>query len=437
MAQRHTARCYSNPTADPRMPMISTPLRLSASQARLLHLAAQRLLAKPRRRARAADVVAAVAHMRLLQIDTIHVVARSPYLVLFSRLGRYEPAWLDRALADGAIVECWAHEACFAPVADWPLHRRHQVERTHWAQKHAGRMHENHRVELDGLLARVRELGAVKASDFERRDGAASGGWWGWKAEKRWLEALFARGELMITRRENFHRVYDVPERVLAKPIAQAALAGADMQPDEAAMRRRFVIEAVEALGLTQARWIADYFRLGRRIKDAELDAYVDAGELDRVDVDGWDAPGYVAAANRALAAEAAAGRLRASHSALLSPFDPVVWDRERASAMFGFDYRIECYTPAPKRTYGYFVLPVLQRGRLVGRLDAKAHRAEGTFEVKALFLEPGVRESEALARDVAAAIRACAEWHGTSVVALGHCEPRGFLKVLRAALRG
>ncbi len=408
-----------------------TDIRLSAHQARLVHLAAQGLLARPRRRARKNDVLAAIERMRMLQIDTIHVVARSPYFVLFSRLGTYSPRWLDELLESGAIFECWAHEACFAPAADFPLHKRHALERLgHWAMKSALRMRREQAPAMEALLARIRASGAVKTADFEGGE-KKKGGWWGWKDEKRWLEALFALGELMIARRENFQRVYDLGERVLAK-MGQDSGAVASLET----MQRVFAIGAVRALGVTQARWIADYFRSGRRLKDADLDAYVDSGDLLRIAVDGWDAPAYLHAGHRDICVAAARGRLRATHTTLLSPFDPVVWDRERASALFDFDYRLECYTPAPKRVYGYYVLPILHRGRLVGRLDAKAHRADGLFEVKALFLEDGVEPSEALADSIARAIRNCAQWHATPEVRVVRCTPRSFNRPLQQALR-
>lgn len=414
---------------------MTTPVRLGAHQARLLHLAAQGLLARPHRRARKADVLAAIARMRVLQIDTINVVARSPYLVLFSRLGPYRREWLEEWLAEGAIFECWAHEASFAPTADYALHRRHGEGRDgHWSMKHARRMRREHAEGMERLLAHVRDRGAVKAADFERQDGAGGGGWWGWKNEKRWLEALFALGELMIARRENFQRVYDLGERVRAAALANGH-ASARAEVSEAQMRREFVLGAVRALGVTQARWINDYFRSGRKLKDAELDAFVEAGELLRVEVEGWKHPAYVHPDHGEALASAAAGRLRATRTTLLSPFDPVVWDRERAAAMFGFDYRIECYVPAPKRKYGYYVLPVLHRGRLVGRLDAKAHRADGVFEVKAFYLEPGVDADAALAAAVAGAIGECADWHATPRVELGRCEPKAFRRVLCEAL--
>ena len=413
---------------------MTSAIRLSAQGARLVHLSAQGLLAQPRRRARKADVLDAIRRMRMLQIDTINVVARSPYLVLFSRIGAYQQAWLDQLLEQGALFECWAHEACFAPAEEYALHRRHALDRLgHWAMKHALRMRREHAGEMDALLARVRARGPVKAVDFERSERVA-GGWWGWKVEKRWLEALFALGELLIAKRENFQRVYDLSERVLERIAAQSSHDPADL-PSSTAMQREFVLGAVRALGITQARWIADYFRSGRRVKDAELDAFVDSGELLRVEVEGWKAAAYVHADNRELCLAGASGRLRATRSTLLSPFDPVVWDRERAATMFDFDYRLECYVPAPKRQWGYYVLPILHRGRMVGRLDAKAHRAEGMFEVKALYLEDGVEVSEALADAVALAIKRCAEWHETPEVAIGRCAPGKFKLPLKQAL--
>lgn len=373
--------------------------------------------------------------MRVLQIDTIHVVARSPYLVLFSRLGAYKSQWLDELLAEGALFECWAHEACFAPIADFALHRehaRHDARLKHWAMRIAERARSEHADGVMRLLAHVREGGPVKSSDFERSDG--SGGWWGWKNEKRWLEALFALGELLIARRENFQRVYDLAERVLAN--ARERHRFDEAVPTTTDVRRAFELGAVRALGMTQARWINDYFRSGGKLKDAALDGYVDSGELLRVEVDGWDKPGYVHADHAGLLASACAGRLRATYTTLLSPFDPVVWDRERAAAMFGFDYRIECYTPAPKRRYGYYVLPILHRGRLVGRCDAKAHRADGVFEIKALFLQDGIVPDEALATALARAMSRCAEWHATPRVTISRCDPKAFRRLLQDALK-
>lgn len=377
-----------------------------------------------------ADVAATVQRMALLQIDTIHVVSRSPYLVLHSRLGNYPRQWLEDTLAAGHVFETWAHEACFAPVDDLHAHRAYNRHaRRHWGLANAEKNHVTHRPHMDKLLEHIRMNGPVKSSDFERVDGKG-GAWWGWKDEKRWLEALFALGELMIARRENFHRVYDLTERVAPQCVQPCDV------PEVSALQTLWIEKAVTALGVTQARWINDYFRTKPRIKDADLDALVDAGTLLRVVVQGWDAPGYVHASHSALLKKARAGKLDATHTALLSPFDPVVWDRERASTLFGFDYRLECYTPEDKRVYGYFVLPILCRGELIGRLDAKAHRAEGVLEIKALYAQPGLRWTDAQVMDVARAIADSAAWHDTPKVRIATTQPAGLAARLRLALR-
>jgi uncharacterized protein len=410
--------------------LFSMTSTLSLAQARNLHLAAQGLLQPPTRVAKRADVAACIQRMALLQIDTIHVVARSPYLVLHSRLGDYPREWLEATLASGAVFETWAHEACFAPMDDLHLHRAYNRHtRRHWGLANGEKTAAAQRPHLDKLLAHVRANGPVKSSDFERTEGKG-GAWWGWKDEKRWLEALFALGELMVARRENFHRVYDLSERVAPQLLQPKA------EPSEAALNTQLVEKAVAALGITQARWVNDYFRTKPRLKDADLDALVDAGTVLRVAVQGWDAPGYVHACNAALLKKASAGKLQATHTALLSPFDPVVWDRERGSAFFDFDYRLECYTPEAKRVYGYFVLPILCRGELIGRLDAKAHRAEGVFEVRALHAQPGVVWTEEQLADVAQAIQRSADWHGTPQVRIVRTHPAKLAPALRRALK-
>jgi uncharacterized protein YcaQ len=406
---------------------------LSITQARALHLAAQGLLTPPKRQASRAALLRCIERMALLQIDTLHVVNRSPYLVLFARLGHYPPVWLDQALAQGQLFETWAHEACFAPSDDLLLHRAYnRSARRHWGLSNAARCHSEQRPHLDKLLAHIRNNGPVKSSDFKRSDTRASA-WWGWKDEKLWLEALFASGELMVARRENFHRVYDLSERVA--PQLLDAQISQDFSPEQ--LRLAWIEKAVAALGITQARWVNDYFRTKPRLRDAELQPLVDAGTLLRVAVDGWDAPAYVHHSHKALLAKVRAGKLQATHTALLSPFDPLVWDRERAATLFDFDYRLECYTPEPKRVYGYFVLPILCCGELIGRLDAKAHRADGVLEVKALYVQPDRTWSDVQIAAVACAIVDFAAWHGTPSVRFTQSQSATLVKRLRAALKG
>lgn len=407
---------------------------LTLTQARNLQLAAQGLLMAPARVATPLALRRCIERMQLLQIDTIQVVARSPYLVLFSRLGDYPAQWLDQALAEGHLFEAWAHEACFVPMSDLALHRSYnQRARQHWGLARGDQSHTQQRAKLEMLLAHIQANGAVKSSDFKRSAGEG-GGWWSWKDEKLWLEALFAKGELMVARRENFQRVYDLAQRVCpALPTLEL--------PSVEEVHQCFIEKSILALGITQARWVHDYFRLKPRLKDADLEPLVDAGRVQRVRVPDWSAPGYVHTAHAALLQKARNGQLTASHTALLSPFDPLLWDRERISVMFDFAYRIECYTPQAKRTYGYFVLPILHRGQLIGRLDAKAHRALGLFEVKALFLESGVQLNDESVQQVAQAIHRCAVWHATPKVEVVRTAPAALrarlCKALAAVVQG
>jgi uncharacterized protein len=404
-------------------------IRLTPRAAQLLHLAAQGLLRRGTRKARKADVTATIARMGLLQIDTINVVARSPYMVLFSRLGTYPQAWLDDALADGHLAETWAHEASFIPSEEFHYHRDYRLGRAgHWAQRMAERTHAEARVDMDALLERIRAEGPLRAADFER-ETPGSKGWWGWKPEKKWLEAWFALGQLMVLRRERFQRVYDLAERVTSRwPVPpQGAL-------EESAVRAWFIARSVRALGITRSRWIADYFRLKPRVTEAELEPLVSEGTLLRVDVEGWDEPAYVHADHAELLTKASLNVLRATRTALLSPFDPVVWDRARAQDLFGFEYTMESYTPGPRRQFGYYVLPILHRGRLIGRLDAKAHRNDGLFQVLGVWLEDGVAMTPALVEDVALAIVECAAWHGTPRVAIEATQPKGLRSQLKRA---
>jgi uncharacterized protein YcaQ len=382
---------------------------LTQAQSRSVMLAAQGLLHRPQRRASKRDVLQTIRRMSALQIDTIHVVARSPYLVLWSRLGDYDPFWLDELLAEGKLFEYWSHEACFLPIEDYPLYRHRMLNAESQGWHYSRSWVETHRTEVERLLAVIRERGAVRSADFARTDGKA-GGWWEWKTEKRALEMLFTSGELMIARRQNFQRVYDLRERVL--PAWHNGLL-----PSVEEARRSLALKAVRALGITTAQRVADYFRTAKRQTLDTLSRLAREGALLTVNVEGWDEPALFHPENRKLIKEAASGKLKPELTTLLSPFDPLIWDRARAREVFGFDYRLECYTPAPKRKYGYFTLPILRRGALVGRVDAKAHRKEGIFEVKSLHLEEGVRVSERLIKDVTGAIRECAAWHRTPEV--------------------
>ena len=397
--------------------------------ARQVMLAAQGLERAPDRPAVKADVLEAVQQMRLLQIDTINVVRRSPYLVLWSRLGDYRPEWLDELLAEGALFEYWAHAMCFLPIEDYPLYRRRMLdaaqERTWpvgWAVEW---MRENPEV-MERVRSHLREKGAVRSAEFENKS-RPPGGWWNWKDEKNALEALFMTGEVMIARRQNFQRVYDLRERVLPG-WEEAAI------PSSEELQRTLAVRAAHALGIALAAWIPDYFRQPKKGMPERLEALRQEGRLLRVEVEGLEGAAYVHPERLDLLEEAATGSRELTLTTLLSPFDPLVSDRQRARQLFDFDYTIECYTPAAKRRYGYFSLPILRRGRLIGRLDAKAQRREGIFEIKALHMEAGVPVSTELVADLAEALRRLAAWHGTAEIVVRESDPHELRGLLEGA---
>ena len=393
---------------------------LSLDAVRGLMIAAQGLHDRPQPRATKKAVRSIIRQMHLLQIDSINVIARSPYLVLWSRLGDYNPRWLDELLAEGALFEYWSHAACFLPIEEYPLYR-HIYDS--WLGGRAHKWLEEHATVAKRVLDHVRTHGEARSSDFERTDGQKAN-WWNWKDEKIALEYLFYAGQLMVRKRHNFQRVYDLRERVFADFDKVP-----DISPAEA--HDQFVLNTIQALGVTKAEWIADYFRLYKADVNAALKRLAQQDRLMTVEVEGWKAPGYIYPGDRKHVEAAAKGEIPRSKTTFLSPFDPLVWDRKRALDLFNFDYKIEVYTPAPKRKYGYFTLPILYNNALIGRIDPKAHRKEGIFEVKALHLEPGVVVDDALVAEVKSALQACAAWHKTPQVVVRYAAKRGLAKRL------
>ena len=390
---------------------------LSLADARNLHLAAQGLLNKPRRRASLEDIPATISRMSLLQIDTINIVARSPYLVLFSRLGNYPAQWLDESLARGELMEYWAHEACFMPRSDFRLirHRMLAPEKMGWKYKDAWM--QEHEAEIAQLIQHIHDKGPVRSADFEHPRKGASG-WWEWKPHKRHLEGLFTAGKVMVIERRNFQRVYDLTHRVMPDW---------DDERDLVSQTEAEIImldNSARSLGIFREQWLADYYRLKRPALAAWREARAEQQQIIAVHVEKlgnlWLHDDLLPLLERALA-----GKLTATHSAVLSPFDPVVWDRKRAEQLFDFSYRLECYTPAPKRQYGYFVLPLLHRGQLVGRMDAKMHRQTGILEVISLWLQEGIKPTTMLQKGLRQAITDFSSWQQATRVTLGRC-PQG-----------
>jgi uncharacterized protein YcaQ len=391
---------------------------LSQDAVRGLMIAAQGLHQNAQKAPTKKDVRATIRQMHILQIDTINVVARSPYLVLWSRLGDYDPRWLEDLLAEGALFEYWSHAACFLPIEDYPLYRP-----SAWMGGRGRKWLDEHPAVVETVMNHVRTNGETRSSDFERSDGQ-KGNWWNWKEEKIALEYLFYTGELMIRKRHNFQRIYDLRERILAD---------FDKIPDVSVedSHDQFVLNTLQALGVTKADWIADYFRLKKADVNAALKRLEKQDRLIPVAVEGWKTPGYAHPDNLKMVEAAAKGKIPLSKTTFLSPFDPLVWDRKRALDLFGFDYKIEVYTPAPKRKYGYFTLPILHNNQLIGRLDPKAHRKEGIFEVKAVHFEPGVIVDDALVAELKTALQACAAWHKTPQIIVREAAEPGLAQLL------
>ncbi|MDX2140798.1 MAG: crosslink repair DNA glycosylase YcaQ family protein [Chloroflexota bacterium] len=393
---------------------------LTQDAVRGLMIAAQGLHQQPQRTTTPADVRSIIRQMHILQIDTIHIVARSPYLVLWSRLGDYHPRWLEDLLAEGALFEYWSHAACFLPIEDYPLYRHMQQD---WFGGRARKWLDEHPGVVEAVLNHVRTHGETRSSDFERTDGQ-KGSWWNWKEEKIALEYLFYAGELMIRKRHNFQRVYDLRERVLPHYAELPAVAPAEAH-------EQFILSTLQALGVTKADWIPDYFRMSKTDFKAAFSRLLKQDRLLTVAVEGWDSPVYFHPDSRPQVEAAADGAIPRSKTTFLSPFDPLVWDRSRALNLFNFDYKIEVYTPEPKRKYGYFTLPILYNNRLIGRLDPKAHRKDGIFEVKALHLEPGVVVDDALIAALKQSLHACAAWHKTPQVIVRKASEPGLAERL------
>jgi len=236
---------------------------------------------------------------------------------------------------------------------------------------------------------------------------AKSKGWWNWKVEKMALDMLYTQGVLTIVGRKGFQRIYDLTEKAIPKEYLEEKVPLNKVYEE-------FIERSVKHLGITKKSWVHDYFRLKKTVAYPVFERLKRKKEFVEVQVESFDEPFYVHPENMDLVHDALDGKLVATHTAFLSPFDPLVWDRKRAKELFDFEYQIESYTPSHKRKYGYFTLPILYNGNLIGRMDAKAHRAEGKFEVKALHFEENYVPDEMCLSAIAKGLKEFAVWHGT-----------------------
>ncbi|MEJ0012380.1 MAG: crosslink repair DNA glycosylase YcaQ family protein [Bauldia sp.] len=382
---------------------------LTADEARRIALAAQGFAhRKTAGRSPWPAVAATIDRLGLLQLDSVNVLVRSHYLPVFSRLGDYDRAALDkRGFASGkerTLFEYWAHEASLLPLRLQPL-LRWRMDRARRLVDHTparAKAHRELRAYYRAILKEVAARGPIAASELQD-PGERSGPWWGWHKGKGALERLFHTGEVTSAgRRGGFERVYDLPERVIPADILAVPT------PSERDAIRELALMGARAFGVATEADIRDYFRLPIPEARKALAELAEEGALIPAAVEAWDKPAYLAAD-----AETPA---RVTASALLSPFDPLVWFRPRTERVFDFHYRIEIYTPQAKRRFGYYVLPFLHRGRLRARVDLKAERDSGTLAVRGAHAEAGA-DRDAIAPDLAAELRRMAAWLGLAEI--------------------
>ena len=395
-------------------------IELSAAQARRAAIAAQGLAtARPRGRVDVRHLRRALDALGIVQLDSVNVFSRSHYMPLFSRLGPYPRETLDELTVhqDGRggppsradrreLFEYWGHEASLIPIDMHPLMRWRMARADELAWTGVARVAEDEPGLVARVLELVREEGPIRASAVgspkrERRAGEM----WNWNDGKKALEYLFFSGQVTAERRVNFERLYDLPERVLPAEVL------AMPTPPEDEAQRELLLVAARRLGVASEPDLGDYFRLPRKESKARLAELVEAGALRTVAVKGWDVPAYAPHDLKV------PRRIRAR--ALLTPFDSMVWARERTERLFDFRYRIEIYVPAPKRVHGYYVLPFLLGDRLVARVDLKSDRQAGVLRVVGAFAEPGVDAAE-VAHELADELRLVSEWQGLGGVKVG-----------------
>jgi uncharacterized protein YcaQ len=386
---------------------------LSIPEARRLALASLGFGLRRPAKAGARHVRATAQRLNAIQIDSVNVLARAHYLPVFSRYGPYPTAVLDD-LVHGRreLFEYWGHAACFLPVGLYPYLRwRMEGQVENW-----GGGEPQTQAFIEAVFSEVAERGPLPAGRLSI-GGKAKGAWWGWSDAKRAVEVLFRQGRVAIAGRRNFERWYDIPERVFPPEVLQATPVPA------AEAKKELLVRAARAMGVGTARDVAMYLHIdswwdrakvdGRRTPARThvlFDELVEDGRLETVTVEGWKQPGYVVPGARVPRSIEA--------RAIVSPFDPLMWERRWTKAVFGFDYLIEIYVPAPKRIHGYYVLPFLLGENFAGRVDLKADRKTSTLLVHAAYAETG-SDPKAVAEALAGELRHMARWVGLERIAV------------------
>jgi hypothetical protein len=381
---------------------------LSVSQARRIALAAQGLAGpKPGKPVTARAFRELTRRLGALQIDSVNVFVRAHYAPAFARLGPYDTALLDNEAwgRRPSLFEYWGHVASLMPVELQPLFRWRMAEGRDGGRRKSGlsEFAATRRAYIDGVLAEIARRGPVTGADFAP-EGPRKSGWWEWSEGKIALEWLFRAGLIATKTRRGFERVYDLTERVIPADILAAPT------PSKEDAHRELVLIAARAMGVASVADLADYFRILQAEAKARAEELVERGALERVAAQGWRGVAY-------LATDAQLPR-RAAGAALLSPFDNLVWRRERTETLFGARFRIGIYTPAAQREDGYYVYLFLLGERIAARVDLKSDRQAGRLLVQAAHLEPGADEAETAAA-LAAELRLAAAWQGLGDIAV------------------
>jgi uncharacterized protein len=367
-----------------------------------------------------------IEHLGYVQIDTISVVTRAHHHTLWNRCSDYDPSFLHDLMAvDRRIFEYWAHAIAFLPLSDYryyiPRMTRHRTSSRAWLSA----WKQEHGHVLDEVLNRIRKEGALASKDFVPPPGTVRGTWWDWKPSKRALEILFWQGDLMISERRNFQKIYDLTERVLPQGTNT-------IRPSDEELGCFHVRRALRGLGVARAKEIRDAFhivdlsRISQTLKEMEQ-----SGDVVRLSIEGLDDSYY---ALPETLEHTPAPPPESAH--ILSPFDNLIIQRERMKRLFGFEYTIECYLPAAKRQYGYFVLPILWKDALIGRLDAKADRKSQSLILKKLWFEPTVEDIDEALPSLAEALALFAHFNGCRTIDVDIIVPKGHKRKLKTLVQ-
>ena len=413
----------------------NTVYPLSAVRALALHAQGLGIRSDPKPLSTLYDVYSIIEQIGCLQIDTLQMVRRSQNIALWSRLGSYDPADLDRLLFDGAnrrLFEYWLHAACIIPFSEYryrlPLMLRYQGGIQGWRRDWV-KDPENAKL-AQSVLERIRVNGPARSADFEHK-GSTRSGWWDWKPSKRALEHLYNCGELMVGNRVNFQRVYDLRERVLPDWVDTSV-------PTESETARHLLERSMLSLGICQPNHVAGYTSMKRTEAKPHLEQLTKEGvfvAVQGVTNDDGVLDFVVHRDSLPLLEEAADGALSPKRTTFLSPFDSLFWAKGRDMQLWGFEQTLEAYKPAPIRKWGYFCLPILHKERLVGRFDPKLERRTGVLRLKAIYLEPGIPPDDELVASVAAAMRDFMNFHDATSLVIERSEPTEFGDRLLAAL--